>query len=166
MEEIISLFNYIIPYDESIKIVILLNKMLKQNILCKELYLNLIKALILLFYLDSKHYIFYHNMLSHILNNSTNLLNIFNKLNNIDLSYQLEMNENIIEKIIIYTNNYIIKDFSFDMIENKLSNLVNIINILEQLKISTELKINIYLHIIKNTNDIFSIITIIKKYIN
>lgn len=165
MKNIICMFNYIITKNDSIKIVLLLDKMCKKKLLSKELYLNFIKALILIFHLNIKHYDFYYNLFSYLLNNNNIFTNIFNKLNNIDLSYQLELNEYIIEKIIINTNNYFITNFSFEKLENKLSNLVNIINILQQLNISTELKINIYMHIIKNASDLFTIITIIKKYI-
>ena len=174
MKSIIALFNYVINNDDSIKLNILLDNMLKDNILSKELYLNLIKGLVLIFHLDNTLFSFYYNILNYIIlynnnnnnNNNNNIKNIFNKLNNIDLSYQLKLDDNIIEKIIIYTNQYLIKDFTLDKLENKLITLVNMITIIKQLNISTELKINIYLQNIRNTNDIFSIMTIIKKYIN
>jgi len=170
MESAIFLFNYIINKDESIKIVKLLDQMTKCNILSTELYLNIIKALILIFHIDKNLFNVYYDILNYINNNFYNdtLYKICVKLNSIDMSYQLELSEQIIENIIIYTNIFIMKDFTMDILENKLIFLLNLITTLQQLHISVDLKINIYINIIKNnTNmtDISMILSLVKKYI-
>jgi hypothetical protein len=168
-----SLFNYLVNNTESNKLVNLLNQMLENNLLNEELYLNLIKGLILIIYLNKDCFDIYYNIL-HYINfkmNSRLKMDCFDKLKNLHLSQQQYISDTTIENIIIYTHNYIINDISMqhNTIDDVITNLINIITLIKKLHVSTEFKITLYLYIVKHTElkhqDINSTIDIINKFI-
>ena len=148
---ITSFFDYIIDKEKSIKIANLLNYMYETKLLNTELLLNCIKALILIFYLDKNCFDIYYNIL-HYINNDMNKnireLN-FNKLKSIDLSHQLELNNNIVEDIIIYTNLYILANNN--NIDKMIIDLINLITNIQQLNTTFEVKTFFYLNILKKS---------------
>ncbi len=148
---ITSFFDYIIDKEKSIKIANLLNYMYETKLLNTELLLNCIKALILIFYLDKNSFDIYYNIL-HYINNDMNKnireLN-FNKLKSINLSHQLELNNNIVEDIIIYTNLYILANNN--NIDKMIIDLINLITNIQQLNTTFEVKTFFYLNILKKS---------------
>ena len=168
---ITSFFNNCIDINNTVKLVNLLELMYKDMLINTEILLNLVKALVLIFHLDNDNYNIYYSILHYIyydMNKITRNL-FFEKINSINLSSQLQLDDNIIENIIIITNNYIIDNFTINCIEEKVIEFINIIIILQQLNcnISLHYKIKLYQYIIKNIidiNDFNKIISYIKKY--
>ena len=171
--EITSLFNYIINNKDSVKIVTLLNKMLEGDIINEEIFLNLIKALILIFHLDISYFDIYYKLFCYILykmNEEIQVL-LFDKIKKLNLSEQIYLSDYLIENIIIYTNKYIIQNFIIDsMIDMKIMEWINIINIIGKCNTSIYMKCYIYLYIIKQKNkvtimEVNTIINTINKFI-
>ena len=171
MKEISSLLNYFVL--EKNNIIEVLNQMMEDKILNEELYLNLVKALVLIFHLNQDNYNIYYNLFFHIIHkmNKTLKKNCFNKLKTLKLSKQLELSDTLIEDIIIFTHYYIVnntKNEDVKIIDKVLIDWINIICLVQQLKISFELKIYYYLYIIKHpvsTSDINTLINSINFFI-
>ena len=191
MKEISSLLNYFV-LEKNNNIIELLNQMMEDKILNEELYLNLVKALVLIFHLNQNNYNIYYNLFCHIIHkmNKTLRKNCFNKLKTLKLSKQLELSDTLIEDIIIFTHHYILNNTmknkhmnqstsvldenyghnneEIKTIDKVLIDWINIICLIQQLKISFELKIYYYLYIIKHpvsTSDINTLINSINFFI-
>jgi len=177
MKEFSSLLNYFV-LEKNNNIIELLNQMMEDNILNEELYLNLVKALVLIFHLNKNNYNIYYNLFYHIIHkmNKTLKKNCFNKLKTLKLSKQLVLSDTLIENIIIFTHHYILnntmnkykKNEDVKIIDKVLIDWINIICLIQQLKISFELKIYYYLYIIKHpvsTSDINTLINSINFFI-
>lgn len=168
ISDISSLFNYLVNDTQSSKLVNILNQMLESNLLNEELYLNLIKGLILIFHLNKDCVELYYNIFHYIYykmdDKARNVL--FIKLKIIDLSKQVELSDTTIENIIIYTHNFIITDI--DCIDKTITQWIKVIMATNRITTSTEFKISIYLYIIKNPNiisaDINTITNVINRY--
>lgn len=168
---ITSFFNNYIDINNTKKLVKLLELMYKDTLINTEILLNLIKALVLIFHLDNDNYDIYYSILYYLYydmnKNSRN--HLFDKIKLINLSSQLQLDDNIIEDIIIATNIFIIDDFTLAKIEERIITFINIILIIQELNnnISLYYKIKLYQFIIKNyinINDFNKIISYIKKY--
>ena len=177
MKEISSLLNYFV-LEKSNNIIELLNQMMEDKILNEELYLNVVKALVLIFHLNQNNYNIYYNLFWHIIHKMDKTLrkNCFNKLKTLKLSKQLELSDTLIEDIIIFTHHYILNnmnnismtDEESKLIDRALIDWINIICLIQQLKISFELKIHYYLYIIQHpvsTSDINTLINSINFFI-
>ena len=177
MKEISSLLNYFV-LEKSNNIIELLNQMMEDKILNEELYLNVVKALVLIFHLNQNNYNIYYNLFWHIIHKMDKTLrkNCFNKLKTLKLFKQLELSDTLIEDIIIFTHHYILNnmnnismtDEESKLIDRALIDWINIICLIQQLKISFELKIHYYLYIIQHpvsTSDINTLINSINFFI-
>ena len=78
--EFTSLFNYILNENDSVTIVTMLNKMLEEALINEEIFLNLIKALILIFHLDISYYNIYCQALADGLSTSIKIPERYMKL--------------------------------------------------------------------------------------
>lgn len=162
MKNISSLFNYLITPSQSNKLVYLLNQMLENHLLTEELYLNLIKSLLLIFHLNKDCFDIYYNILHHISFN----IDIIKTLYSIDLSKQVDVIDTVIEDIIISTHNYIVSNYSFPNPNDKIIEWINIIHSINKLDTSLNFKISFYLYIIKHSIDINPIINIINRLVH
>ena len=149
MKSSISLFNYIITKKQSTQLEYILNLMLKDDLINKELYLNFIKALIVIFTLDNNNFSIYYNLFYNIYYKMDKSIQqkICNKIKTIRLSRQLELNDEMIDNIILSTNIYILKNQ--DNVEQLIINIINILTLIKQLSISLHLKSLLYINIIK-----------------
>ena len=155
-----KLFNSIISKNKSKALLILLDLMYKKKILNKELVLNLIKGLILIFYVNIDqidiYYNFYYKLLYYITFelDKAKRKEIFNKLKKIKLSLQFNLEGYIIDKIILVTNHFLMNinsKYSFDIL---LDLWVGILDNIKLLNTSFDFKIKIYFHFIKKINNI------------
>ena len=170
MNEISSVLDYF-DLDKNNKLIKLLNQLVENEILNEELYINLVKALVLLFQLNKNNYNIYCNIFSYIVTKMDNkvLSNCFNKLKTVKLAKQLVLSDIFIEDIIIFTHEYILNNITHKLaIDKVLIDWINIIYLIQQLKLSFELKIYYYLYIIKhplNTYDINILVHLINFFI-
>ena len=145
-----NLFNDIINNESNTKLEILLNVMLEKKILNEELYLNLIKCLVLI--LNNNNFNIYYNIIHHVTFNMSIILQnqIFNIFKSLQLSKQFEVDDKLIEKIIITTHHYI--ENSNNYIEEILINLCDIIKLVRTINVSTYLQLCIYIQYMKCLN--------------
>jgi hypothetical protein len=166
----------LISKEESFQILDLMNQLYKKNILDEELILNLIKAFVIIFYLDKTHFDNYKKLLVFFNNNIKFSRNFFGLIKKINFSNQVFISQKVIDRIIIVTNFYITKIVSIDN-EKYLNLLYDIILIILELELSIELKINLYLYLLKYTirnnfkninvnNEINEIKKVIENFLN
>ena len=146
-----SFFINILEIDETVKIDNILNLMYLNNLLNTELLLNIIKALVLIFYLDKNNFIIYYTILEKINNfiNSDVRDNCFNNLKKLNLSQQFKLDSDIIDDIIIYTNQYIL--LHYNNLEKMLIELTNLICVIQKLNTNIYIKSSIYLCVLKKS---------------
>ena len=162
-----NLFNEIINNESNTKLNNLLNIMLDKKILNEELYLNLLKCLVLI--LNNNNFNIYYNILHHITFNMSLILQnqIFNIFKSLQLSKQFDVDDKLIEKIIITTRDYI--ENSNNYIEEMLIDLCNVIKLVQTINLSTHLQLSIYIQymkcIEKNQNITINDINRINKFI-
>ena len=162
-----NIFNNIINNESNTKLNNLLNSMLDKKILNEELYLNLIKCLVLI--LNNNNFNKYYNILHHITFNMTLILRdqIFNIFKSLQLSKQFDVDDKLIEKIIITTQYYI--ENSNNYIEQILIDICDVIKLIQTINLSTHLQLSIYIQYIKcigkNQNITINDINRINKFI-
>lgn len=149
-----KIFYSLICKNDTKSLLNLIDILIKKNILTEEIAINLIKGMILIFYLDKslfKNYydIFYELCFNFEENDIKILKEIFHL---IDFSTQFKINDYFIENIIIYTN-YILIDNSIKL-KDRLKKLKNYISRINNLKFSLEFKIQLYIFFIKNYSNI------------
>jgi hypothetical protein len=113
-----KIFKVLIERKKSKKLLLLLDNMYKDDILDEELVLNLIKGLVIIFYIDSHFYELYYEILHYFYNNTDDVFKnkIINTIKYIDLSKQFILDDIIIDKIIINTNNFFIQSLKVNII--------------------------------------------------
>lgn len=128
-----------------------------------ELLLNLIKAFVLIYYNNPNNCDICLKLLKSLSEEEN--LKLFNLLKKIKLSYQMKMSENIVNKIILAIDNYIINNTTF----NGLLNVYNIYDIIRlNKKIVFDNKIQLYIILLKTNssiNDARQILGLINKFI-
>ena len=129
----------------------LLQRMYDNKILTKELILNLIKGMVIIFYIDNIYYDLYFEILNYFNNNLSKEKQILlvNSISKINLSLQFELDEYYIDKVIIYTNNLFSLVIKYD-IESILDIWNFIIIQIKKVKKSKEIKILLYVELIKD----------------
>ena len=161
-----NLFNYIINNESNTLLNNLLNIMINKKILNEELYLNLIKSLVLI--LDDDNFIIYYNILHHITfklkaDQQKDLVNI---LKTLDLSKQYNVSDKLVEKVILSTHKYIQVN---NDIETLLIEWLDIITLVQTLSLPTNLLLSIYIQflntIINNQKVTLNDIKRINKFI-
>lgn len=147
-----KIFKMFLDEKKSNELIKILQTLYKKKILSKELILNLVKGLVIIFYIDNKYYELYFEILYHFLNNMNEpkQKQIINSLSKVNLSLQFELEEYYIDKVIIYTNNLLTMIVNYD-IENILEIWSFIITQIRKIKLSKELKILLYSQLIKDT---------------
>jgi len=145
-----KVFNSLIDKKKTLKLFKIINKLYKNNVFNEELILNLIKGFVIIFYLNSKCFNDYYNLLYYInYKMNTQFKNkFFNKIQKINFSYQFNLSNNIVDEIIINTNKFIFINNNIP-IDSKLLVLYEILDNIDKLYVSNEYKIHLYLFIIK-----------------
>ena len=149
-----KIFYSLICKNETKSLLNLMDILIKKKILTEEIAINLIKGMILIFYLDKSLFKNYYDIFYEICFNFEEedikiLKEIFHLIN---FSTQFKINDYFIENIIIYTN-YIVIDNSIKL-KDRIKKLKNYINRINNLKLSFEFKIHLYIFFIKNYNNI------------
>ena len=132
-----------------------------------EILLNLIKYFLLILDNNKNHIDIYINILKSLSISKEDARKIFNLFKKIDLSYQMNISESTIIKIIMAINSYIIHNYNND---NDI--LLNVYNIYDTIRLNNKLsfqnKVKLYIICLKhNSNilDVRQIIGIINKFI-
>jgi len=120
-----------------------------KNYINDEILLNLIKAFVLIFYTYPKTCDIYIKLLNSLSEEET--VKLFNLVKKIKLSYQMNMNENTVNKIIFAINNYII-------INNNYEGLLNVFNIYDTIRLNKKIifnnKVQLYIILLKKNSTI------------
>jgi hypothetical protein len=149
-----KVFNSLINKKKTLKLLKIINKLYENNIFNEELVLNLIKGFVIIFYLNSKCFNDYYNLLYYI-NYKMNVQfkkKFFDKIKKINFSHQFNLSDNIVDEVIINTNKFIFINNNIPM-ESKLLVLYEILDNIQKVQLSKEYKIHLYLFIIKKFKD-------------
>jgi len=143
-----KIFDVLLSTEKRDEIINILNIMYKKKYLSLEIILNLIKAFILVIYIDTNNYDIYIQYFDHILNimNDVDRDYILYKINSLELENQKYLSDKVIENIIIETHNLLKLDTNKN---DLLLLLIEIIKYTNQIKYSLEYKVNIYTQFIK-----------------
>lgn len=162
-EYISSAFDIILNEEQKNNLFNCLEILYIKKYINDELLLNLIKAFVLIFYNNPNNCDIYLKLLTSLSEEKT--LKLFNLLKKINLSYQMKMHENTINKVILAINNYIINNNTFD-------GLLNIYNIYDIIRLNKKIlfnnKIQLYIILLKtNTsiNDVRQTLGLINKFL-
>lgn len=147
-----KIFKIFLEEKKSDQLLELLQTLYKDKILSKELILNLVKGMVIIFYIDNLYYELYFEILCYFYYNLSKDKQraIVNSISKIDLSLQFELDEYYIDKVIIYTNNLLSLVIKYD-IEIILDLWAYIINQIKKVKTNKETKILLYTQLIKDT---------------
>jgi len=147
-----KIFKIFLEEKKSDQLLELLQTLYKDKILSKELILNLVKGMVIIFYIDNLYYELYFEILCYFYYNLSKDKQraIVNSISKIDLSLQFELDEYYIDKVIIYTNNLLSLVIKYD-IEIILDLWEYIINQIKKVKTNKETKILLYTQLIKDT---------------
>ena len=143
-----KIFYSLIDKKDIVILLKLVNELYKKNILNEELILNLIKAFVIIFYIDKNNYQIYYNLFEYFNLNKKFSNKLFKILKKIDFSIQINISQKVIDKIIIITNYYII-NIKKENYEKHLSLLYDILFLVVNINASINFKINLYLYLIK-----------------
>ena len=164
-EFISSAFDIILNDYQKNSIFNTLEILYTNNNINNEILLNLIKAFVIIFYNNPERSILYSNMFNNLTEEETK--RIFNLLKKIKFSYQMNIDEYLINKIIITIDDYINNNI------NNASNyeiLINVFNIYDILKLNKKItlqnKIKLFIILLKsnsNINEVRQIIALINK---
>jgi hypothetical protein len=162
-EYISSAFDIILNEEQKNKIFNCLEILYIKNYINDELLLNFIKAFVLIFYNNPNNCEIYVKLLKSL--SEEEAMKLFNLLKKINLSYQMKINENIVNKIILAINNYIINNSTFD-------GLLNVYNIYDIIRLNKKIifnnKIQLYIILLKTNNsinDVRQILGLINKFL-
>jgi hypothetical protein len=146
-----NIFKIFLDKNKSNQLLDLLQSLYDDKILTKELILNLIKGMVIIFYIDNFYYELYFEILNYFYNNlcKDKQKIIVSSITKIDLRLQFELTEYYIDKVIIYTNNLLSLVVKYD-IELILDIWIYIINQINKFKFSKEIKIILYSQLIKD----------------
>ena len=159
-----KLFNSLIDKKKTLKLFKIINKLYKNNTFNEELILNVIKAFVIIFYLNSQCFNDYYNLLYYI-NYKMEVpfkTIFFNKIRKINFSYQFNLSNNIVDEIIINTSKFIFINNNIP-IDSKLLVLYEILDNIDKLCMSNEYKIHLYLFIIKQLENNVDYVLELKK---
>lgn len=150
-KKFINIFNILLEQDKSNDIVTVLT-FLNDNVLNTEIVLNIIKILVLVFYIDKNNYTIYYEYLLLLQKNTNDINFIVKKLNSYNLDFQMNIKKNNVNKIIILihqflTNTKITKTEILYL-------LIDIIKYTNMVKSSTNYKINVFKYFITDIIDI------------
>jgi len=159
-----KVFNSLIDKKKTLKLLKIINKLYKNNIFNEELVLNLIKGFVIIFYLNSKCFNEYYNLLYYInYKMKVQFKNIFfNKIKKMNFSHQFNLSNNTVDEIIINTDKFIFINNNIP-IDSKLLVLYEILDNINKLQLSNEYKIHLYLFIIKQFKDNADYVLELKK---
>jgi hypothetical protein len=165
-EYISSAFDIILNNNQKKAIFNTLEILYTNNNINDEILLNLIKAFVVIFYHNPERSIVYSNILNNLTEEETT--RIFNLLKKINFSYQMKIDENIINKIILNIDNYINNNINNNV--NYYDLLLNVFNIYDILKVNKKIalqnKIKLFIILLKNNsniNELRQIIALINK---
>ena len=149
-----KIFDIFIEKEKSRKLLQLVNLMYEKKILDEELTLNLLKALILILYINKDNYDVYYELLTYITFNMNKKFRKYtiSKLQNLDLSLQFNLDEKFVDKIIINTN-LLMLNTTFVDIESLIDLWLVIIDNICSIKSSILFKVSVYIHFIKHINE-------------
>lgn len=147
-----KIFKVFLDMKKTDKILYLLQNLYNKKILDKELILNLIKGLIIIFYIDQIYFELYYEILDYFYckMNKELQIKIVNTISRLDLSKQFEIDDYYIDKIIINTNNLFALVIKYDI--NLIFNIwIYVINQVKKNKLNTENKILLYSRLLKDS---------------
>ena len=160
-------FNSLLDKKDTNKLLEILSVLIKNHIFNIEFTINLVKGLVLIFYLDKTNFTLYYSIFNELAYNSSKTLQkkIYNTVKNMDFSLQFCLNEYVIENIILYTNNILI-DTNLNL-DQKIDFFFYLINKLKNLSISFNYKIQLYIYFTKNYQvvNFDNCISLIKNFI-
>jgi hypothetical protein len=174
-EYISSAFDIILNEDQKQNIFNCLEKLYINNYINDEILLNLIKAFIVIFEKNNKYCYIYINILSSLSDEEN--IKIFNLIKKIKFSYQMNMTEQTVNKIILVINNYITPqiDPSGHNNNNNINYIINILNVYNiydiirlNKKISFQNKIQLYINLLRQNSNIIEtrqIIILVNKFL-
>lgn len=151
------------------EILILLQETYDNKIFNKEIILNIVKGMVVLIYnnININKYI---NILKNIIENKNNIIYFIKTIDKLNLSYQFKIEDDLLCKVIVYTDQYLSQDIN---IVTLLFLLNKVIIIIKNLNISNNITlINLYINLLKNIinsktkEDNIIILNEIKIYIN
>jgi hypothetical protein len=162
-EYISSAFNIILNEEQKNILFNYLETLYIKNYINNEILLNLIKAFILIFYTYPNTFDIYIKLLNSL--SEEEIIKLFNLLKKIKLSYQMNMNENTLNKIIFAINDYII-------INNNFNGLLNVYNIYDTIRLNKKIifnnKVQLYIILLKKNstiNDTRQILGLLNKFL-
>ena len=168
-EYISSAFDIILNDEQKQNIFNCLEKLYINNYINDEILLNLIKAFIVIFEKNNKYSNIYINILSSLSEEEN--IKIFNLIKKIKFSYQMNMTEQTINKIILVINNYIVTTQQIDP-KGHIINILNVYNIYDIIrlnkKISFQNKIQLYINLLRQHSNIIEtrqIIILLNKFL-
>ncbi len=148
-EYISSAFDIILNEKQKNNILNCLEDLYIKNFINNEILLNLIKSFVIIFYNNPNTSNIYSELLTSL--SEEEKYKLFNLLKKVDLSYQMKLNETIVNKIILAINNYILNNNSYD-------GLLNIFNIYDVIRLNKKItfhnKIQLYIILLKNNSSI------------
>jgi hypothetical protein len=162
-EYISSAFDIILNNNQKKAIFNTLEKLYINNNINDEILLNLIKAFVIIFYNNPERSILYSNIFNNLTEEETT--KIFNLLKKINFSYQMNMDELIINKIILTIDNYINNYINNIKNVNYYNILLNVFNIYDTIrlnkKITLQNKIKLFIISLKSNSNMIELRQII-----
>ncbi len=162
-EYISSAFDIILNEKQKNNILNCLEDLYIKNFINNEILLNLIKSFVIIFYNNPNTSNIYSELLTSL--SEEEKYKLFNLLKKVDLSYQMKLNETIVNKIILAINNYILNNNSYD-------GLLNIFNIYDVIRLNKKItfhnKIQLYIILLKNNssiNDVRQTLGMVNKFL-
>lgn len=150
-----KIFKVFLDNNRTNKILYLLQKLYDNKTLSKELVLNLIKGLIIIFYIDNSFFDLYFEILDYFDKKMDNKIktSIIKCIKKLDLSLQFDLEEYYVDKVIVYTNNLLSMVTRYNI--NIIFNIwIIIIEQIKKIKLNKENKILLYCELIKLSYDI------------
>ena len=147
-----KIFSSLISKKKTLKLLIIINNLYKKKILNEKLILNIIKAFVIIFYLNKDAFNNYYNLLVYLNNNEFISNKIFKKIKLIDLQLQFELPIKIVDTIIIVLNNFIL-EITESEYNIKINMLYDILTSVMYTHASIEYKIKLFLYFLKESKE-------------
>lgn len=146
-----NIFSTLINKKKTLKLLKIIDKLYKKKILNEEIILNLIKAFVIIFYLEKDSFYQYYDLLIFLNKNKKFSNKIFKKIKNLNLKKQFNYSSNTIDKIILSINNYI-KKIPNKEYEYYLNILNEIVSIVLNIETSNNFRVNMFLFYLNKVN--------------